>query len=135
METTPQSGDTSELLPSFALNGFSLQLPLASSAARQVSSAIPRLPITQKRHVKSARPSTASAIEEKPSLLPSAPNGSIFEAANTDVSPGWESMLNSVSTTGVQDEERKRASAKKLERKSHPTLGAYLQSNFFQSKV
>src|ERR1700691_1346532 len=126
MENSSQSGESSGILPSLALNSFSLQLPSASTTFHQVTSPVPRISIPSKRSGKVVRPSTASAVEERTSLLPSAPNGTILEVTTPDSSPRREPAMQNSMTLGARVDNKKVVSVKNpSEENSHPTLGAY----------
>lgn len=109
------TGQIPGLIPSFSLNDFSLQLPLASSTPHPLAPPVPRVPIPPKRTPKLVRPSTASAIEEKASVLPSLPNGSNIEVPTPDhsASKGVNANISVASVVRV-------ASVQQL--KSHPPL-------------
>jgi hypothetical protein len=114
-------GETSGILPSLALNGFSL--PSTSTTLRQELSPLPRIPFPPKRSGKRARPSTASSVEERASLLPSAPNGTIIEVVTPESSLERELVEQKGMALGAQNEA---TSAKtSFEKISHATLGVY----------
>lgn len=117
MENSSEPGDTPGILPSLALNGFSLRVPSASTALHQLQPSVPRIPIPPKRSGKLVRPSTASSAEERLSLLPSAPNGAVVEVIAQDSS---QLAVQEAVTPGAQDQSKKDPSGKG----SHPTLGA-----------
>jgi hypothetical protein len=125
MENTPKPGDTSRLLPSLAFDSFSLQLP-STSNYHQVPPPVPRIPIPSKRSGKLVRPSTASAVEERTSLLPSTPYGPTVEVIASESSLGKEHALQKGVTLGAQGDDRKVTSAKNLAgNHSQSTLGVY----------
>ena len=108
-----------------ALNGFSLQLPSAETTLDQAYP--PRIPIPPKRSGKLIRPSTASAVEERTSLLPSAPNGTIVEVVSPpDSSPGSEPATRKRMALAARDGKEVVSVKNSSEENSRTTLGACL---------
>jgi hypothetical protein len=131
MEKISQSGEISGIQPSnsLTLNGFPLQLPSTETTLDQAfTPPVPRIPIPPKRSGRLIRPSTASAVEERTSILPSVSNGSIVEVITSDSSPGKESAVHKSMTLGARDDKEAVLVKNPSAANSYPSLGVYLQS-------
>ncbi|KAF7972518.1 hypothetical protein HWV62_17804 [Athelia sp. TMB] len=103
MVNSAESGDFG--LPTFNLNEFALHLPKGADP-HQISSPVPRVRVTSttKRNARIVRPSTASAIEEKAALLPSAPTGTVFEVTAPNARTGTDYVIHRGVSLGAQDD-------------------------------
>jgi hypothetical protein len=127
MENSPKSGESLGFPPAFDLNDFSLHLPVVLSTSPQISSSVSRFSGPLKRNGRLVRPSTASAAEEKSTLLPLAPNIAIVDVATSESKAGREPTVYRGSSFGTQDDGMKSTSAKGIfsERSSKASLGEY----------
>lgn len=126
MENSPKSGESSRLSPAFHLNDFSLNLPVVSSTSQQISPSVSRLSEPLKRNGKLVRPSTASAAEEKSTLLPLAPSVAIVDVTTPDSKAREQSeVLHEGNSYTIQDDETKLTPVKCVisEGGSQATLG------------
>lgn len=98
----------------FYLNDLSLHLPVVLSHSQQISPSVSRPSEPLKRNGRLVRPSTASAAEEKSTLLPLAPNVATFDFATSEPKAGKESKVCGGSFLGTQGDEMNITSVKRV---------------------